>query len=160
MTGTTETHLAAAARATEILASLPDPIGGARAGAVTVVRSIVRRAVDQLHTPGKEAIYAAKLREADALVMNPADDPTQRTPAGPKYPMMEAMIGIDVPNTNNLRADITAAAHLVRQRVSEQQRALATIEAWSALQINRIREATTPAAVSAIVVEIEQQGVR
>lgn len=129
----------------------------------------VQRAYDELNreaarqrakfaTPGKGLVYSQKQNEARAAIDDPSPELAQKHPETGepirKYPHLEAMIGIWVPQNPDLAEAIRGAAIFVLGRAADFKEASARIERQIDLAKQRIAQATTIADVLSVPASI------
>ncbi len=109
-------------------------------------------------TPGKGLVYSQKQNEARAAIDDPSPELAQKHPETGepirKYPHLEAMIGIWVPQNPDLAEAIRGAAIFVLGRAADFKEASARIERQIDLAKQRIAQATTIADVLSVPASI------
>lgn len=147
----------------------PEPQREAEPEPAATMAEAVQHAYDELNreaarqrgrfaTPGKGLVYSQKQNEARAAIDDPAPEVAQKHPETgepiSKYPHLEAMVGIWVPQKPDLAESIRDAAIFVLGRAADFKEASARIERQIDLAKQRIAQATTIADVLSVPASI------
>lgn len=147
----------------------PEPEPAPEPAQPTTMAEAVQHAYDELNreaarqrarlaTPGKDLVYLQKQNEARSALDDPAPEIAQKHPETGepirKYPHLEAMIGIWVPQHQDMAEAIRGAAIFVLGRAADFKEQSARIERQIDLAKQRIAQATTIADVLSVPASI------
>lgn len=125
------------------------PLNGVKAQALAEIDSRHAEVTRRYLTPGVD--YSRKLREAEYVADTETPDPAL-------CPMLMAGVGITVPSSGNVQADLEAIAALVRRKDAETAAALAPLDHVRHAAKAAIRAATTTDEIESVLASTTFRG--